>query len=581
MRVAGSVLMVFALLSGAVHGEEIRATLALESDPNLTPPEKVKVFSPHFKPLWGEALGRPEQDYQRIAAETIAQAHLFGFPGMTEFRPRLVEILREEKANPVTRFAAARTLITLDSRAAATELFEVSQKHSADLRQLVEPVLANWKYQPLVEVWRARLSSKTARHRDLMLAINGSARIGDQEAVPLLEKIALDPLRTAAARLEAAEAAGQLRDSGLDTDAAKLLANAKATQVDRICAVRLLARHSSESARTSLLKLAVDPQPAVAAAALGKLLELNPDLVIPLAEQSMQNADPIVRQRGAAAYAARPNPERAVYLVRLLDDPHPQVRGGVREDIYKLTKTPELDAVLRPAIMKMLLADGWRGQEQSILLFGALDHEPAAKRFVELLEVERDEVNVSAAWGLRKLAVADTLPAILDKAQRQTEARKNLKVGDNDLDRQVAHLFEAMGLMKYSPGEPLMRVHVPKSFEYGAYSRPAAVWALGYLYENQPNEELAKLLTERMEDVASIPPEAILVQMMSTVSLGRMMAKSQIEAIRKMLKYPTDPTDVNMSRRWALTKLTGEKLPDLVPHEFSKTNWFLVPLDGK
>lgn len=578
MRLVGYVCLLLTLVGEIAHGDEIRASFAMDSDPPRVSPPKIRVYQGNYRPLWTQALARPENDMQRVTAETIARAHLFGYPGMTEFRPRLLEIMTAEQTHPVTRFAAARALLALDTREAAPTLFKVSQQYSADLRQLIEPTLGDWKYQPLAEVWRARLNSPETRHRDLVLAIDGAVRLGDVEAVPLLLKMVHDPLRITAVRLEAAESSGQLRDSGLEPDVAKLLAGRDVPQINRLCAVRLLAKHSSETAREALLKLAVDTEPSVAAAALGKLFSLNPDFVVPLAEGAMQNADPIVRLRGSEAYAARPNPARAVFLVRLLDDPHPQVRGSVREAIYVLTKTPELDAVLRPAIMAMLAADGWRGQEQAALLLGELDHEPATKRLIQLLEAKRGEVMTTAAWALRKLAVPDTLPAILDKAQRQTTERKKVKSTDNDLDAQVVHLFECMGLMKYKPAEPLLREHVPKSFDYGQYSRGAAIWALGYLHEDKADEELVKQFVERMLD-RSIPAEMSIVHVMCTISLGRMRAKSQEGLIRGMMPTPTAPDEMNIIRRWVLNRITGETFPDLIPDKYSRGGFFLTPLD--
>ena len=111
---------------------------------------------------------------------------------------------------------------------------------------------------------------------------------------------------------------------------------------------------------------------------------------------------------------------------RLLDDPHPAVRGSVREALYALAQRPDLGDSIRQVATQVLAGDRWRGLEQAALLLAALDHKPAAPRLVELLEFGRPEVGVAAGWGLKKLAVPETLPAMLDKATRQTAARKAL-----------------------------------------------------------------------------------------------------------------------------------------------------------
>lgn len=579
MRAAWCWLLICLLNCGLVQAEELRISFAMDADPLLKAPDRVKFFTTSYKPLWLQALARPEADLQRLSAETIAQAHEFGFAGMIDARPRLLEILAAKGTHPTARFAAARALIALNTRDAAPALFEASKNFGADLRQFIEPTLGAWKYQPMRDVWRARLTAADVRHRELLLAIQGAAQQGDVDAVTPLLKIVHDQFRPPAARLEAARSAGKLRESGLETDATKLTTAKGASVLQRLCAVLLLSNHSSEASRPTLLQLAVDPEPSVAAPALGRLLAINPDLVLPLVPAAMQSSDPIVRQRGSEAYIARPNPERLLSLVRLLDDPHPTVRGSVREALYVFTKTPEFDAVLRPAFTDMLAAEGWRGQEQSILLLATLDHKAAGPRFVQLLESPRDEVMMTAAWGLRKLAIPETLPAMLDKAQRQTEVRKTDFSRAGALDHQVVYLFETFGQMKYVPAEPLLRTHVPKSYALGQFSRGAAIWALGYLHADKPDEALASALAERMADIAASPPEMVHVQALSAVALGRMGAKSQIGALRKLMGTNVSPTHPNMAIRWSLVRLTGEKLPDLEPFNFSKSNWFLTPLD--
>lgn len=578
MRVMLCWLLICGLRTGVASADEIRATFAMDADPVLQAPDPVKFFPGGYKPLWQQALARPEADLQRLSAETIAQAHAFGFPGMTESRPRLMEILSAEATHPTARFAAARALIVLDSRDAAPALFAAAKRYGADLRQLIEPALGKWKFQPIAEVWRTRLTAADARHRDLMLAIDGAAQLADGTAVPLLLQIVHDQHRSPAARWGAARAVGKIRDSGMEPEAIKLTSGSDVPLLQRLCAVHLLAHHSSEASRTVLLQLAVDREPSIAAVALKRLLELNPDLVVPLAAGAMQNPDPIVRQRGSEAYIARPNPERVVSLVRLLDDPHPTVRGSVREALYVLIKTPEFDVVLRPAIMAMLAADGWRGQEQAALLLGTLDHEAAAPRLVQLLESPRDEVLTTAAWALQKLAIPETLPAIFDKAQRQTTLRESQSPQPGSLDTQVVYLFETMGMMNYQPAEPLFRKHIPKSFGYGQFSRGAAIWALGHLYADRADEALAQQLAERMADVASVPPEMTHVQVMSAVTLGRMRAKAHVPAMRSLLN--PSPTHPSMAIRWAIMRITGESLPELQPERYSKSAWFLTPLDN-
>ena len=84
---------------------EIRPEFAMDSDPELKIPDPIKRFTKKYKPLWLSALARPEADMQRLAAQTIAQAHVIGVPQLDEAVPTLMKIVAEEKSHPAARTA--------------------------------------------------------------------------------------------------------------------------------------------------------------------------------------------------------------------------------------------------------------------------------------------------------------------------------------------------------------------------------------------------------------------------------------------------------------------------------------------
>lgn len=578
-------LTFFCVTATVIRAEEIRIDFVMERDPEANPLPTVMVFSPKALPLWLEALARPEAEMQRMAAETITEAHTLDLPDSQKAKPGLIKIVSADGTNAAARFSAARALIVMNAKDAATPLFEASQRHGADLRQLVEPALAKWNFEPARKVWLKRLTTPGTRLRDLILAIHCVREVGDESSVDSLLAIAHDPFRPVATRLEAARAAGALKKSGLEENTQRFTSAAAASILGRLCAVALLDQHRSEAANVALTKLTQDAEPSVAAAALVSLNANDPSLVVPLAEQAMRNGDANVRREGVVAFNARPTPERVTAMARLLDDPHPSVRATVRENLFRLARVAELDAPIRVAATNVLAGDGWRGQEQATLLLAALDHKPVAARFVELLESSRDEVMVSAAWGLRQLAVSETLPAILDKAARQTEIRKNPPAPPKPalspmLDSQVALLFETIGQMKYAPAEGLLRRYVPKDLILGEMSRSAAIWSLGHLHANQPDEELAKQFFGRLTEPASAePPEFERVREMSLVSMARMKTRTQWEPTRQAMATRGDAGRMYLLFRWATQQMTGEVLPEPKPTIATRTGWFLEPID--
>ena len=94
------------------------------------------------------------------------------------------------------------------------------------------------------------------------------------------------------------------------------------------------------------------------------LLAIDPELVAPLAEAALHSADPVVRQRGADSYLARPTPDRVRLVAPLLDDPHPDVRGAVRDALFQLAKSPELDPMIRSEAEKVLGQESCAGRSR-------------------------------------------------------------------------------------------------------------------------------------------------------------------------------------------------------------------------
>ncbi|MBL8848393.1 MAG: hypothetical protein JNG89_01860, partial [Planctomycetaceae bacterium] len=528
----------------------ITTDFLMDSDPEIRAPDPVVAFDPALKSLWMEALQRPEADMQRMAAETIARAHRLGVPDLAAAVPPLERIVEDRASHPAARYSAAHALIVLDSQGSAEKLLGAAETYGSDLRQLVEPALADWNYQPARDLWSKRLNEPLTRRRDLVLAIRGLGRVGETAALPQLLAIVDDTTRRPDLRLEAAAAAGRIADSGLDANAERLAQDTRSPPVSPLCAVRLLARHASDSARQMLLGLAGRPESAVAAAAMTRLNEIDPALVVPLAEAALRNADPHVRRQGATALLALPTAERIAPLAELLADAHPEIRREVCGKLYVLAEQPELSEAVRNAAMTVLAADRWQGQEQAALLLGALGHKPAAGRMVELLELPRPEQNITAAWALRKLAVPETVPAIVDKARRQTQIRMQART--DDIDVQVAHLFEALGAMGATEAEPLLLEYVPKQHETGIRSRAAAIWAIGRLREGMPDTELADALDGRINDFDDKFPDHTIVKQLCVVTLVRMGAVDRAPMFRDLALNVPVPIELDLTLRWAV-----------------------------
>lgn len=381
--------------------------------------------------------------------------------------------------------------------------------------------------------------------------------------------------------MAAGEALACIRSEGFE-DTARELADRTSHMriVERLIAAKILSSHSSERARKLLVELAQDDEPSVAAMALNRLLEIDLDLILPLAEPALAKGDANVRFAVARALVARPSATTLPLLGDLMGDLNPKLRAFVAKSLFDLAESPDL----RPQVIqqgeRMLQDNRWQALEQSLWLLAKLDQEKQADRFFELLRHKRSEVYVTAAWGLRQLAVDQTLAPLLKFAkQRHGEQMSGTGVVEADVCQQLIQIFQFFGQKKYAPADTFLRTLVPKNLLI-VEPRAAAIWALGYVHEGKPEAELVKALEARMRDTEGMEPEAELVRRMSAVALGRMKAAEALPT----LEYYGEPggigSPVGYACAWSIKQITGKPFNKPVPPVGYYGNFFLEPMKG-
>jgi HEAT repeat protein len=562
-----------------------------DTDPpiNAGPPAApVAKFHPRLKELWLEALARPEADLKRQAADAIARAHALGMPGLADTAPRLVAELEAKDAHPVVKLAVARALVALDARPTAAALAAFAQAGGPDAARLLEPVLAKWDHAPMRAVWLARIADPKAPRGALVLAVRAAGTAKLTDAAPPLRRLALDPRGAGDVRLEAARSLALLQPTGLEADAQALAADPSPQKiVARLVAATLLGGHRGPAAEALLLQLAADREPAVAAVAVGRLLELDPTKLAPLLDGLAGSPDAGLRRLAVRGLAALKTPKGVTRLGPLLDDPHRDVRVLTRESLVGLADVETLKGPVRDAAMTALAGAGPAGREQAAILVGTVRHEPAADGLVRLLAHERAEVRVAAAWALRRLAVPATAGPILERVKAVTGKAHPLVISESGavrLFRDVEHLIEALGVMRYRPAVPVLTKYLPVpptppppgvvNAEWVPPLRAAAIWSLGRIHAAEAPPDFATAVIERLED-------GVELRVMAAVTLGRMRVKEAVPALRR---YYQSETDSPVSRRacaWALEQITTvpHPPPPSEPRSFSPGQWFLEPID--
>ncbi len=554
--------------------------------PDLPVPQVIPTFPKGALELWLRALERPEADLKIKAADAFALAQRRGFKEVDAAVASLVKALDLRDQHPGVRLALARALITMDARGAAPNLFRQLPAGGSDLRQLIEPALARWDYAPARALWLERLGDPAVTERSLVLAIQGLAAVREGKAADRLRALILAERLSGPLRLEAAAALAALRSDGLEVDAEKLAADAAPRGVPlRLAAATLLRQHRSARAIEILQRLGADPEPAVAAVASARLIEIDPELMVPSLARLLASPDSTLRSFAVAVLLKKPSAKHLGLLADRLDDVHPDVRGQARSALVALARTKEWHAPSIAQATRMLATEEWRALEQATIVLTLLDHKPTVKRLVELLDMSkhnRPEVFITAGWGLRKLNVPEMLPIVAGHVQQTYERLMSNKVNEPQLaiiDYQLSQLNQFIGQQKYAPADAALRLFVAKRSDRPMYeARAAAIWALGMIHEGQNVPPLATALVERFNDTSSIPPEDLRVRLMSALTLGRMRSKEALPSLQKYnpeLEWTQEP--VSNAGVWAVSQITGAVVPPPKTLRPELLNWFLVP----
>lgn len=551
--------------------------LAMYDRPALTQNSSYKVYREGLIELWMRALDRNDPELQRLVVDSISHAYRRGQPGAEETAGRLVALLKDSQTRLDVRRAAAQTLVVMEATQHDEDLAELANKYGASVAAIIEPALTKWKSTALRDLWLQRVKDATAGPSMLSLAIEGLAAIDEKEAAEPLTRIVSSPAQSTVLRMLAARNLARIQSNGMPELARTMLAQkAPHPELPAMLAIELLSVDKSAETIKVLNELVDHDRTAVQSRALGRLYEIDFKLVDQHAEELVSSPDSNVRKWIARAMLDTEDVGRVAALANLLDDVNPTLRRDVAAGLAELGKQEALrDEVVLHA-MRILNQDQWRGCEQACVVLGKLDAEPAGSRMVELLKHPRGEVKVASAWGLTQLRVAEHLPDMLEHGQEVHQGFKadEIREATPGYVEQMAHLFIAFGDQVYRPAEPLMRAYIPKDHSLGVESRAAAAWAIGFLYEDNPDDDLANQLAKRIADVG-FEGETEETRQMSAVSIGRMKGETALPTLRR---FAEAGDYVSRACFWAIEKITGEEPPPLVDAAEPLDTYFMTPL---
>ncbi len=537
-------------------------------------------FPAGLQELWMKALKRPDPELQRLVIDSMAMAYAQNLQGLESAVGELVTLAAADNQDLDVLRAAVQTLVVLDVREHQELFARLATEKGAPISEIVEPALAKWRSRVMQEDWVSRVETQAASPSQIILAMNGIGELKAVQARDALQTLTKNSSALRRLRMTAARTLGKVDPGGQVELAKQILAQrSRPEALNALLALAAVEADDSAGSIAVLEGLVKNENSAVQSEALEHLYRIDPELLVPFIDELVESRDANVRWWCARTLVAGRDVQRVPTLSNLLNDLNPGLRRFVSRSLVEFCDSEDL----RPAVIaeteRVLAGNQWRGCEQACVVLGRRVYKPSAERMVELLGHPRGDVQVAAAWGLTQLRVAKTLPDILDHAEStfQGLVSKQLSESAPGVTLHLGHIFNAFGDQEYQPAEPLMRKFVPKSYDYGEFSRSAAVWALGMLHQGDADSDLVPILTERLLDDGGEMPEMDWVRIMSAVSLGRMKATSAVDSLQG---YAGDTDLVGSASRWAVEQITGMPvpLPTLRDTSNTKDQWFLTPL---
>jgi HEAT repeat protein len=550
-------------------------------DPVLEEPARRVEFDRRHLAIWKAAMGREEFDLRSGAIDALATAHRQGVPDLAEFKPLLVSALNVDPHANV-RLSAARALVEFDARDAAASLLSAGQRsddNAIDLILTIDPALARWAYPPASQVWIQRVRGRKVAPAIATSALRCLAVIRDTGAIPDVLATVMDRESPTSLRLQAAQTLGAISATGLLASAEQLTSSADTW--DALIAITMLAGHSDPDTAAFAERLTINADPRVRSHAYSLLARLDAAAILARHAAAIRDPDDTVRREIVLAFAAQPTDSAVQALAGALADHSRPVRTAAGAALIQFSRTPALAALVANQVRQTLQSDDWRTLEQAAEIAGELKLDGSSSRLVELLSFDRPEVRWATAVALRKLAIPETLPSMLTRAEALTSQATKAAATPalfESIGRETSQLFMAIGQQKYLPAHDLLVRYLPKRSGYHPIARGAALYALGKIHEGTPQPDLVEKFQARLGDNNPLDPEAAEVRRFSAIGLARMGSRPSIPILREFYEAENSTVSVGGACRWAIMQLEQSSLPPLRPVAVHPGPFFLEPI---
>jgi len=536
--------------------EPIELEHAWETDPPLKvqwvaeTPVRVPVLHP-------EDFDSPVLTKRFEAARTALDLSSQRMENASDVLENILSALERGESNLRTRqMLVSAAAAILDDRN-AQRLWPFAEK-DAESRACIEEALIRMKSSVGLTHWRSVIESNLASPSDLARAFDGLAVCGQETDLELLRSYLRKQRGSGPVMVRAARALGKLSTSG-QLDLAKELIASKYEQRFYLAAL-VLAQHQGVAAVEVLRTIVRNGNGVAKKAAFESLCKTDGAEARELAKELVSETDSGVRQSAITFLESFEDRPSFLLLARRLADEIPSIRRQVRKELLRRSREPEFRKLVDKIISQAISAPQFEAAEQAVILIVELKDMSRENDLLKLLEHPKPEVSIRAAWALSILARdKGTLEAMrvhaqswTDKVMSPTSPMQRLETDE----QRISFLLEAFGSRQFQDADALLRLYIPKADgvkRLPSRTRLSAIWAIGKLYANQPNEDLRKQLEDRVNDMAPVVPELLEIRFVSAIALGRMGDKEATETLTKYIGQSGDT--LHEACNWALREL--------------------------
>ena len=548
----------------------------MDFEPYITDAIRIPVLDSAYVPLSIRTLREStDEEVQEVAA---IQLYRFAREGLADIAPAAEMLQQTYKASTSRRVRSAcmRAAAAGNLQQLAPQILDFTKSASDSERVILEAALTKWKTAEAQPLWRERVVNDRESATSVSLACRGLVALGDSESSPALLKLAGDSTADYLKRMSAASAVASLAPAD-SVALAKTLANR--AEAERLIAVALLENQDVAGLQLAV-QLAQDSQAAVASAAWQLVFRQKLDLLQPLLAAGRVHREAYVRMTAARVMRALPDAERTSWLHQMLSDEHLLVRNVARGMLYEV-------AGEQPALKEQMISlcagslqpasQDWQGIEQSLVLLGQLRASTFSAQAVALLNYPRNEVMVSAAWLIHLFPDVSVRTGVLEAALDAEKWLYDPAERAREHGMKQAFLFEYLGIMRVKEIEETLAKQFNKGVPGVLERRVASMWALGLLYENNPDPALAARLHDRIQDRNSPNPERFPVRRACLLALGMMRSTASQPIVQESFEIDDVSERLRGAARW-VHPLVGLALPPAIaPIEQPMGGWRLNP----